>query len=365
MKKILLGLLLVLSANACRTPSATADRPQRPRNVILMVGDGMGLTQITAGYIANGMKLHLIQFPIVGLHKNFPVKRDGLITDSAAGATSFACGVKTYNAAIGVDADSLPVPTLVELAEQQGLFTGVVATSSLVHATPGSFLAHAKHRNFFEEIALDIQDVDVDLLIGGGKKYFDRRADRQNLVEKMKSRNYVVYNWVDDDLAKIQPDPAQKFVFFTSDSEPLPVAQGRDYLPGASALACDFLKQKGGGKKGFFLVVEGSQIDWGGHANESDYLVSEMIDFDNAIGRVLDFARRDGNTLVIVTADHECGAYSILKGSTQDSLKTHFASDYHTPDMIPVFAFGPGAEEFTGVYENSDIFHKIKKLLFR
>ncbi len=364
MKRTLLGILLLLSAHACRTPSATADRSQRPRNVILLIGDGMGLTQITAGYISNGMKLNLFQFPFVGLHKNFPVKRDGLITDSAAGATSFACGVKTYNAAIGVDADSLPVPTLVELAEQHRLATGVVATSSLVHATPGSFLAHAKHRNFFEEIALDMQDVDVDLLIGGGRKYFDRRADRQNLVEKMKARNYVVYNWVENELAGLQPDPTQNFVFFTSDSEPVPVSQGRDYLPGASALACDFLKKKGG-DRGFFLMIEGSQIDWGGHANDSDYLVSEMIDFDNAIGRVLDFARADGNTLVIVTADHECGAYSILQGSTQDSLKIHFASDYHTPDLIPVFAFGPGAQEFTGVYENSDIFHKIKKLLFR
>lgn len=364
MKKIYLALLFLFAANACQTPSSALCSKQRPKNIILMIGDGMGITQITAGLIANGMKLSLEQFPVVGLHKNFPVKRDGLITDSAAGATAFACGVKTYNAAIGVDADSMSVPTILEMAEAKGLATGLVASSSIVHATPASFIAHVKHRNMFEDIAVDILKVDVDLLIGGGKKYFDRRTDRQDLVEKLKARNYVTYNWVDHEMGTIKPDITKNLAFFTSDAEPLPVSQGRDYLPIASALSCDFLKARGG-KNGFFLMIEGSQIDWGGHANQSDYVVSEMIDFDKSIAAVLEFARRDGNTLVIVTADHECGGYSILKGSTQDSLKTSFATDYHTPDMIPVFAFGPGAHEFTGIYENSDIFFKMKKLLFR
>jgi alkaline phosphatase len=110
-------------------------------------------------------------------------------------------------------------------------------------------------------------------------------------------------------------------------------------------------------------MIEGSQIDWGGHANDSDYIWNEMIDFDKAIGKVLDFAAADGNTLVIVTADHECGGYSIIKGTTDNKIVGSFATDYHTPDLIPVFAYGPGAEKFSGIYENTAIFDLMKKLM--
>jgi alkaline phosphatase len=116
-------------------------------------------------------------------------------------------------------------------------------------------------------------------------------------------------------------------------------------------------------EKGFFLVIEGSQIDWGGHSNNSDYLISEMIDFDKAIGEVLNFASRDRETLVIVTGDHETGGYSILQGSSMGKLKTSFATDYHTADLIPVFAFGPGARLFGGIYENIAIHEKLRRAL--
>ena len=107
-------------------------------------------------------------------------------------------------------------------------------------------------------------------------------------------------------------------------------------------------------------MIEGSQIDWGGHANDANYIVTEMLDFDRAIAQVLKFAKKDGETLVIVTADHETGGFSINKGSNRDSLVTAFTTDYHTAAMIPVFAYGPGASEFAGIYENTAIFDKMK-----
>jgi len=110
-------------------------------------------------------------------------------------------------------------------------------------------------------------------------------------------------------------------------------------------------------------MIEGSQIDWGGHANDSKYIISEMLEFDGVIRQALDFAKRDGNTLVLVTADHETGGYSILKDSKMGDLKTAFTTDYHTATMIPVFAYGPGAETFSGIYENTEIYYKLRKLM--
>jgi len=318
----------------------------------------MGLTQITAGMYANGNEIELEKFPIVGLHKSY--SSDNLVTDSASGATAFACGVKTYNGAIGVNPDTVAVKTILEEAEEKNYATGLVATSTIVHATPASFIAHVKQRKMYEEIAADFLKTDIDFFLGGGKKYFDRRQkDDRNLYEELRAKGYVVSDYFQENLKDIEIDNTKKFAYLTSDADPLPVAQGRDYLPLASKKATNFLDNQG--DKPFFLMIEGSQIDWGGHANDSDYIITEMLDFNEAIANVLKFAEADGETLVIVTADHETGGYSINPGSTMDSLVTEFTTDYHTAVMIPVFAYGPGAELFSGIYENTAIYNKMRQ----
>ncbi len=331
-----------------------------PKNIILLIGDGMGVTQITAGMYMNGNKLHLEKFPVVGLHKSYSSSH--LITDSAAGATAFSAGVKTYNGAIGVDQDTMPVKTILELAEEKGMATGMVATSTIVHATPASFIAHQKSRKMYEEIAADFMDTEIDFFVGGGKRYFDRReTDERNLYQEMQDNGYMVSDYFKQDLIKSELSWKKNFAYFTADNDPLQVSQGRDYLYAASKMGMAFLSKHS--QEGFFFMIEGSQIDWGGHANESDYIISEMIDFDRTVGAALDFAKKNKETLVIVTADHETGGYSILKESKMDSLATAFTTDYHTADLIPVFAYGPGARMFSGIYENTAIFHKMKKAL--
>lgn len=319
-----------------------------------MVGDGMGVTQITAGLYSNNQKLNLERFKIIGLHKNHA--SNNLITDSAAGATAFSTGVKTYNGAIGVGPDTVAVKTILEHAEDKGLATGLVATSTIVHATPASFIAHQPSRRMYEEIATDFLNTDIELFIGGGKKYFDRRSDGRNLITELKEKGYQVESYLTKDIDRVKAK-GDRFAYFTSDSDPLPVSAGRIYLRYASKLALSFLDGKT--DNGFFLMIEGAQIDWGGHANDSDYIVSEMLDFDRTVGEVLDWAEKDGETLVVVTADHETGGYSIIPGSTPDTLKTAFTTDYHTLDLIPVFAYGPGAEAFGGIYDNTDIYDKM------
>ena len=330
---------------------------RKPRNVILMIGDGMGLGQITAGMYASGNKLQIERFPIVGLHKSHAF--DQLITDSAAGATAFACGKKTYNGAIGVTPDTLACTTLLELAEEKGYATGLVATSTIVHATPASFIAHQKQRKMYEAIAAAFLRTDIDFFIGGGKKYFDRReSDDRNLYLELQQKGYLVSDYFRQELYEAPADPQRNYAYFTSDADPLPVNQGRDYLPLATQMAMDHLEERPG--KGFFLMVEGSQIDWGGHANNESYIISEMQEFDRVLGMVLDFAEKEGNTLVVTTADHETGGFSIVPPARMDSLATAFTTDYHTATMIPVFAYGPGAEAFSGIYENTAIFYKIR-----
>lgn len=331
----------------------------KPKNIIFLIGDGMGLAQITLGMLANGDKTALEEYPVVGLHKSR--SSDNLITDSAAAATAFSCGVRTYNGAIGVDADTLPVKTILEMAEDEGLATGLVATSTIVHATPASYAAHDPYRKNYEAIAKDFLDVDVDVLIGGGKKYFERREfDDENLLDSLRARGYIVQDFLTE-ISDLPLDTSANIAYFTADTDPLPVAQGRDYLLDATKYTLDYLKQKN--DNGFFAMIEGSQIDWGGHANLQDYVISEYLEYDAVIAYAKEWAEQDGETLVVVTADHETGGLAIQPESTPDSLVTAFTSTYHTGVMIPVFAFGPGAENFAGIYDNTDIFTKMVKAL--
>jgi alkaline phosphatase len=374
MKKILLSaLVLFFGLSACNPKKSDQLRTSQlplpsdtvsftpPKNIILMIGDGMGLTQITAGMYINGNKLNLEQFKYIGLHKSYA--SNDLVTDSAAGATALSCGIKTYNGAIGVNDAVMPVQTILEEADLAGLSTGLVATSSITHATPGSFFAHQKDRSMMEEIAADLLKVDLDFFVGGGLKHFTRRKDERDLVQELTNKGYVISNFVEQEIGDVKVDPGKKFGYFTADGEPLPFSQGRNYLVNATQAAVDYLSSPARSDKGFFLMVEGSQIDWGGHSNKADYLISEMIEFDQAIGTVLDFARKNGETLVIVTADHETGGFAINPGSKMDSIVPAFTTDQHTAALVPVFAWGPGQELFSGIYENTSIYNKMRKAL--
>lgn len=366
--KQLITILPIFLFVLCTTKSAVIQKQQdtttidspKAKNVIFLIGDGMGLGQITAGMYANGNKTHLEEFPVVGLHKSYA--DDKLITDSAAGATAFACGKKTYNGAISVDRDTVPILTLLEEAESKGLSSGLVASSSIVHATPACFIAHNKYRKNYEEIALDFLTTEVDYFVGGGLRFFsNREMDDRNLVKELQKKGYKVEDYVNTDIHEISIDSTKNYVYFTADKEPLPALQGRDYLVDASKNAFPFLDQHG--DNGFFIMIEGSQIDWGGHANNTEYIISEFLEYDQVIGDALAFAKADGETLIVVTADHETGGFAIQKESRMDSIAGAFTSDYHTGTMIPVFAYGPGSEAFSGIYENTEIYFKIREAL--
>ncbi len=357
---ILFLVFLFLGFSSKEHLNGTAVPEAKPKNIVLLIGDGMGLSQISGALYNQGNHLSLERFPIIGFQKTF--SKSNLITDSAASATAIATGVKTNNNAIGVDENEIPVRSILEEAEEKGMATGLIATSIIVHATPASFIAHQKSRNLYEQIAGDFLNTEIDLLIGGGKKYFDRRnIDDRNLIEELKLNNYLVYNYFYHEIYQVKPDLEKNLAYFTADNQPLPASQGRDYLPIASEIALEFLDQKS--DVGFFIMIEGSQIDWSGHANQGIPLLAEIADFDKAINKVLEFAKKDGETLVIVTADHETGGFSILPNSKMRRLEMGFTTNGHTASMVPVFAYGPQSQLFEGIYDNTQIYFKMKEAL--
>lgn len=326
-----------------------------PKNIIFMIGDGMGLSQISATMYAQGNQSVLEQFQTIGLHKSHAA--DNLITDSAAGATAFSTGHKTYNGAIAVDIDTMPLRTILEEAEQNNMATGLVSTCSITHATPASYIAHNRHRNNNEEIALGFLQTDIDIFIGGGMEYFEsQNINNKNVLDILKEKKYNIQNTINSSINTIQLDPAFPQIVFTADKHPKKASEGRDYLPLASEKVIQYLDKRN--EKEFFVMIEGSQIDWGGHANDADYIIEESKDFELAVQKVLNWVIADKETLLIITADHETGGFAI-NGGTMDQLETAFTTGHHTATMIPVFAYGPGSSNFAGIYENTEIYHKM------
>lgn len=346
LKNLFLSCCITISAISYAQNSET-----QPKNIILLIGDGMGLSEVSAAQFFSETTSNFEQFNTIGLIKTSSAQQ--LVTDSAAAATAFACGVKSYNGAIGVDVHKEPLKNIVDYVSSKGMVTGIVSTSSIVHATPASFFAHVDSRQKYTEIASFLPNSEIDFAAGGGLQFFDRGEDDQYLLKSLRENGFEVTT---DSLPKTTS--LKKQVILLANDEMPKMLDGRgDFLPDATALALAHLSKN---KNGFFLMVEGSQIDWGGHDNDADYLISELLDFDKTIGVALAYARKNKNTLVIVTADHETGGFTLAAdGKNYHKIKVEFSTGGHSAVMIPVFAKGPGAENFAGIYENTEIYTKM------
>jgi alkaline phosphatase len=364
MKKQLIVLVLIL----IQLSGFGQSEDKKPINVILMIGDGMGLSQLSSAYFfGDGEEPNFSRFPFIGLHKPYSARQK--ITDSAAGATAFAAGEKTYNGAISVDVEEKDIQTIGEICVKDKIPYGLIATSSITHATPACFYAHAKQRSEHEVIASYLPSSGVDFFAGGGAKFFADRSDSLNLIPEFEKAGFE-FDTVR--LSNRKPDPSKKYGYLLApDGMPSKVNGRDDFLLDATNLALDYFSQK---DSSFFLMIEGSQIDWECHAMNKDGVIAEVNDFNKVIGAVLDFAEKDGNTLVIVTADHETGGFALAPRWNNSWNYSHIDPTFysgsigvktkagHTGCLVPVFAFGPGAEKFAGVYENTAIFHRILAL---
>lgn len=351
---LLLAIFVSFSSFTIVNPD---DNTKKPVNVILLVGDGMGLSQVSYALLMANERMAFERFKTLGLSKTSSGSHK--ITDSAAGATAFSCGTKTYNGAIGVDMNKLPMTTILEMAEAKGFATGLVATCAITHATPAAFISHQPSRDMYEEIAADFLKTDIDLFIGGGYNNFAKRKDSVDLTAQLVKKDYKVIRSEEE---LYMYTGTQKLAALIAPMHMPKMQEGRgNYLANATQLAINKLASN---KGGFFLMVEGSQIDWGGHNNDAEYIRQETMDFDKAIAKALDFAMKDGNTLVIVTADHETGGFA-LSGNEDDKVKDaiepKFITKNHTATMVPVYSFGPGSADLGGIYENTWIYQVMKK----
>lgn len=415
----LFALALVLSSTV-----ACAEKPAK--NLILMIGDGMGHTQKQAAAYLFNKPLTMDGMPIAGAMSNYA--SDNIATDSAAAATALATGYKTNNGMLSVTPKKQPIPTLLERSRTLGKAVGLVATSTVTHATPAAFGSHVDGRGDEGEIAAQFMTQKFDVLFGGGANYFlpksqgGSRKDENNYIEQFKSSGYQ-YAWDAESLQSVKSAPAVGFFAPDKMAPDLDREVTKEpSLADMTSKAIDLLK---GDPDGFFLMVEGSQIDWGGHDNDPAYDLYEVAAFDRAIAAALDFARKDGNTLVVVCADHETGGLVLVKGTISFSklrilnkvtatgafianeikgkdaaaIKTIFsdltgitlkdteansfarnkdpksavnkllstkagvswATGDHSAAPVPVLAEGPGQELFSGWFDNTEIPKRMAK----
>ena len=336
------------------TVKVTQPKSRRIKNVIVMIGDGMGVEQVSCGWVLNGGSLNMDNCPVSGFSRTYATDR--LVTDSCAGGSAIATGVKTKYGYMGSDPDGNPVPSLLHLAQSKGMKTGVAVTCRINDATPLDFVGHSLDRDDEEVNAAQYVDSGVDFLAGGGIQFWRGRKDGRDLVQEMVDRGYT---FVDnrEDLDKVHEG---RVLGLFAPLEMEPSLDRGPVLEDCAMKAIELLDNK----KGFFLMIEGSSIDDWCHRQKVGYMAEELFDFDRTIGKVLKWAEQDGHTLVVITADHATGGLTLIDGNLEErSVKVHFSTKGHNGILVPVFAYGPRAEEFDGVYENEELSRKIRSLM--
>lgn len=347
----------------CSAPAEArqkAPKSGKVRNVILMIGDGMGLGQTAALMIENGYEPTAFdRADYTAICKTYSA--NNRVTDSGAAATAMATGHKTSNSRIGMLPDGTAVENITELAKAKGLATGIVVTSHLADATPSGFVAHVKNRHEGERIAEMFAAADIDVLAGGGRQYFTEREDGSDLLQQMQQKGYLYAPTVED--------------FYAADRLPViglfapkymkHASKRGDYLVKATGHTLELLARN---RKGFFAMIEGSQIDGSCHGNDTKEMLAEMRDFEQAVGCAFDFADTHAGTLVLVVGDHETGGLTVVSNnrdftSSESGIEYSYSTTSHSGTPLVLYAYGAGAENFTGVIENTDIFKLVKALL--
>ena len=362
MKRTLLILIGVLGLwNLQATAQPAAAQPEEVRNVILMIGDGMGLGQVAAYMVEKRYApVSFDRAQYTGICKTYSA--NNRVTDSAASATAMATGHKTDNSYVGMLPDSTVVANLTELAKAKGLATGIVVTSHLTDATPSGFAAHVPNRHMSREIAAMYVTAGIDLVAGGGRQYFlPQENDPRNLLEQMQAQGYTYAATTEEFLAADR----LPVIGLLADRYMERAPKRGDYLVRATEHALNLLSQH---EQGFFAMIEGSQIDGACHDNNTAEMLAEMQDFDEAVNCAFDFADTHPGTLVVVVADHETGGLTIVSNkkdftASESGIDHKYSTTSHSGTPVVLYAYGAGAANFSGVMENTAIFDRIKALL--
>ena len=346
-----LSLLLLAIAAFLAFGSCVIAFERQPRNVILFIGDGMGIGGVTAARCMqmgpNG-RLTMDTMPVTGFAKTHSQRN--IVTDSAASGTALATGVKTVNGRISVDPEGKVLPTILELAGSLGKSAGVVTTDSVTGATPAVFYSHIDQRGKQDEIAAQLVDSSILVAMGSGKQFFvpasegfKGRQDGKDLTQTAAGNGFeVVY-----DAKSMESGKSGRMLGLFAFDETGPTFE---------AMTMNAVRNLAKNPKGFFLMAESCLPDKGGHNNDMGIVVKGVLDLDAALRQALHFAARDGNTLVIVTADHDTGGLCVNDGNKENPRCTPaWVHKSHTGNMVPLYAYGPGAERFMGTHDNTQI----------
>lgn len=386
-------LLLVMALGAVIN-SCTYDRSKDVKNVIYLIGDGMGFGAVSTALLTHDQVTGFEMAHAVGFQETSSA--DNHVTDSPAGGTALATGKRTLNGYLGLDPDGNQLTSILKKAQAMGKRTGIVVNTTLTEATPAAFYAGVKSRSEGYKIAEQFVESGVDVAIGSGLSVFNDRPDSVDLIWALKKKQYEVYfDWkhiVNPSANKFvailpmsqvhrrnQPQVARSaengaFLGYSSRlasegttyaGDKTDISNPREYLSVASLSALETLEK--GAKNGFFLMIESAIIDGYGHNNDSDGMKLEMYDFNNTLMLLIDYVHNHPNTLLVVTADHETGgtgiAYKHHEVGKKEKVSLNFSTKGHTGTVVPVFAYGPGAECFAGIMKNTDIPKKIESLM--
>lgn len=324
------------------------------KNIIFLIGDGMGLSQLSATYFYGDKVSVFDKFKNTAFMKTSSATHK--ITDSAAGVTAFSTGKKTKNGVLGMDAELNSVSLITEIvSDKLNLKTGIISTASVTHATPAGYYAHVESRDDEYIIAEQLTKSDIDFFAGGGKDFFFKRDDDKNLSKMFTENGFVIDTISSEKKSEFSIDKKYGFIL-ADDGMPKVIDTNTNFLLNSTNNALEYLNKS---ENGFFLMVEGAQIDWGGHKNNAEYIIEETLDFEKAVEAALAFAKNDGNTLVVVVADHETGGFTLAsKDKDYDVLEPSFAASGHSATLVPVLAYGPQSDLFAGILDNTDIFKK-------
>ena len=355
---------------------------KKAKNVILLIGDGMSASQITSYRLLkegpNG-RIAVDNFPISGIVLTHSA--DAIITDSASSATAYSTGSKTKNGFLGVDQEGRFLENLTEKLDNFGFVSALISTSEVTHATPAAFSSHVDSRRNTDEISSQMLESKVATILGGGRKFFlsaengGKRKDKRDLLDEAKKSHKILMHKDELDISGITPSDRILGLFADEhlrdeenpdnhSSEPTLTEMLRFSLERAEAAIDNQCR-------GSFIMVEGSQVDWAGHANNIDYLERELKEFDEATRYALEYAKKNPDTLVVVTADHETGglliepiALSYYTGNNiKFSFNTAIGGGSHTGVPVPVYAYGPGSLNFSGTLDNTDVYRAILSAL--
>ena len=394
MKRICLisiTMFALLFATSCN--NNVAEKPQ-VKNVIYLIGDGMGFGAVSSLLLSEDSVTGFEQAPVIGLSET--CSANNYVTDSPAGGTALACGIRTKNGYLGVDPEGKPLTSILRKAQAMGKRSGIVVNTVLTEATPAAFYAGVTSRSMSFDIAKQFTESGVDVAIGAGLEPFIKRPDSLDLTATLINKGYDVHL----DWKTVLNTTSKKFVGILpmgdvhrrneSGNTTAGAADGAEvclaaklaasseengditrlseptvYLEKATDKALEVLSNDN--RQGFFLMIESAIIDGYGHNNDSEGMIEEMKEFDNTLRQLVAYVNQHPETLLVVTADHETGgtgvSYKSYEVGSTTPVQLSFSTKGHTGTVVPVFAYGAGAEAFAGIMKNTDLPKKIEELM--